>query len=202
MLNDKHWMWMPLMLAAVLIQIFMGASLATAEVFHSKESALRTAFPDADGVDKRQLFLSVEDAETAEGLARARLASRLVTVYVGHKADQIVGYAFIETHQVRTLPETLLIVVDPDGRTRGVHMLAFHEPPEYAPSESWLEQFIGRPLDEELSLRGDIAGITGATMTANSVTAAVRRALAIARVKLTESTTAEASHDPSTGSGR
>ncbi|MCJ7726406.1 MAG: hypothetical protein MUP76_08490, partial [Acidimicrobiia bacterium] len=41
---------------------------------------------------------------------------------------------FIETHQVRTLPETILIVINPEGRVRGVHMLAFHEPPEYGPS--------------------------------------------------------------------
>jgi Na+-translocating ferredoxin:NAD+ oxidoreductase RnfG subunit len=152
---------------------------ARAEVYHSKESALRLAFPGADSVDKREIFLDSGEADRAEQLARAELLSRLVTMYVGRRGNAVVGYAFIETHKVRSLPETILVVLEPDGRTRGVYMLAFHEPPEYAPSDGWLRQFDGLPLDDKLSLRGDVDGITGATLTANAVTAAVRRILAV-----------------------
>jgi len=152
---------------------------ARGEVFHSRESALRLAFPDADTVDKRELFLSEAQAAAAEDVARVRLQSRLVTVYVGRKQGRTLGYAFIETHKVRSLPETVLVVVEPDGSARALHMLAFHEPPEYAPSQGWLEQFQGRPLDDDLSLRGDIDAITGATLTANALTASVRRLLAV-----------------------
>ena len=148
-------------------------------MFHSRESALRLAFPDADAVDKRELFLTSEAMVAAEQAARAKLQSRLVTVYVGRKGGEVLGYAFIETHKVRSLPETVLLVIEPDGRTRGLHMLAFHEPPEYAPSPRWLEQFEGRRLDDELSLRGDIDAITGDTLTANALTASVRRLLAV-----------------------
>ena len=150
-----------------------------AEVFHSRESALRLAFPDADVVDKRELFLSSDDVAAAERIARVKLQSRLVTVYVGRRGERVLGYAFIETHKVRSLPETILVVIDPDGRTHALHMLAFHEPPEYAPSDRWLKQFQGRPLDDDLSLRGDIDAITGATLTANAITASVRRLLAV-----------------------
>ena len=65
-------------------------------------------------VARDQLVLKVEQR------ARVRLASRLVTMYVGRKDGAIVGYAFIETHTVRSLPETILVVIDPDGRSRGV----------------------------------------------------------------------------------
>jgi Na+-translocating ferredoxin:NAD+ oxidoreductase RnfG subunit len=157
---------------------------ARTEVFHSRESALRLAFPSADSVSKREIFLSSEEAEEAQKLARAELPSRLVTMYVGHKNGDVQGYAFIETHPVRSLPETILIVIDPDGRTRGVHILAFHEPPEYAPAARWLEQFQEVPLTDELSLRGDVAAITGATLTATAITAAVRRTLAVFHVEV------------------
>ena len=152
---------------------------AQAEVFHSRESALRLAFPDADTVDKRELFLSSEEAAAAEQAGRVKLQSRLVTVYVGRREGRVLGYAFIETHKVRSLPETVLVVVEPDGSARALHILAFHEPPEYAPSQEWLAQFQGRPLDDDLSLRGDIDAITGATLTANALTASVRRLLAV-----------------------
>jgi hypothetical protein len=153
-----------------------------AEVYHSRESALRLAFPEADNIEKRELFLSSAEAADVERLAGVKLPSRLVTVYVGTRDARVVGYAFIETHQVRSLPETVLLVVYPDGRAKAVHMLAFHEPPEYAPTERWLGQFAGRPLDRSLSLRGGVDGITGATLTANAITASVRRILAVFQV--------------------
>lgn len=148
-------------------------------MFHSRESALRLAFPDADTVQKQELFLSREEAATAEREARVRLQSRLVTVYVGSREGKVTGYALIETHRVRSLPETIMAVIDPDGRVRAVHVLAFHEPPEYAPGERWLTQFEGHALDDDLRVRGDIDGITGATLTANALTASVRRLLAV-----------------------
>jgi hypothetical protein len=58
-------------------------------------------------------------------------------------------------------------------------MLAFHEPPEYGPPSNWLAQFDHQALDDELRVRGDIDGITGATLTANAITASVRRVLAV-----------------------
>ena len=60
------------------------------------------------------------------------------------------------------------------------------EPEAYLPHEGFLRQFDGRPLDGELSLRTGIQGIAGSTFTANAVTAAVRRVLAIHRSSLHE----------------
>jgi hypothetical protein len=158
------------------------AGPAEGEVFHSRESALRLAFPGVDRVEKRELFLDGEQADRAGRLAGAKLPSRMVTAYIGIEDGRITGYAFVETHKVRSLPETILVVLGPGGSTLGVHMLAFHEPPEYAPPQGWLRQFEGRPLDDALSIRGEVDGITGATLTANAITAAVRRILAVYEV--------------------
>lgn len=167
---------------ATLCLSLLLAGVARAEVFHSRESALKVAFPSADSVEKRDLILGADEAARAGDLAGSPLASRLVTVYIGWKNGAPVGTAFIETHRVRSLPETVMFVVDPDGAVAGVHMLAFHEPPEYAPPPRWLRQFTGAVLDERLSLRGDIDGITGASLTAHAVTAAARRVLAVYEV--------------------
>lgn len=169
-------------LLCLVLAVYVGP--ADGEVFHSRDSALRLAFPGADRVEKRELFLDSGEADQAARLAGAKLPSRMVTAYVGIEDGRITGYAFIETHKVRSLPETILVVLDPGGNTRGVHMLAFHEPPEYAPTQRWLRQFEGRPLENALSIRGEVDGITGATLTANAITAAVRRVLAVYEVAL------------------
>lgn len=188
--------------ALFLVLGLLVAADARAEVFHSRESALRLAFPGADRVEKREVFLDADDAAEVERLARSPLGSRLVTVYVGWRSGAIVGYAFIETHPVRTLPETIMLVVGSDGRIAGVHLLAFHEPPEYGPPPAWLRQYEGWTLRDELSLRGDIAGITGATLTAHSITAAVRRTLAVYRVGIATAASRPDSSGAGAGSSR
>ncbi len=155
-----------------------------AEVFYSKADALKLAFPEAQRVETRALFLSEEQARRIAELARAPIDSRLATVYVGVGAGNVIGYAFLEQHLVRTKPETVMVVVEPDGRVGSVYVLAFFEPPEYLPPERWIRQFIGRRLSPGLRIGRDIQGITGATLSTRAVLRAVRRALAIHEVML------------------
>jgi Na+-translocating ferredoxin:NAD+ oxidoreductase RnfG subunit len=55
----------------------------------------------------------------------------------------------------------------------------FTEPPEYQTSERWLAQFNGRALDPELALKRGIRALSGATLSSQAATDAVRRVLAI-----------------------
>ena len=157
---------------------------ARGEVFHSRESALRLAFPEADTVLTETLVLDEAQTTRIQRLAGAKMPSQVVRVYVGRRDGRVEGFAFIETHRVRSLPETVMVVVGPDGTIRGTHLLAFHEPPEYLPSDPWLGQFEGRSLDPELAVGRGVAGIAGSTLTAQAVTACVRRAAAVAETCL------------------
>jgi hypothetical protein len=87
--------------------------------------------------------------------------------------------AYFDAHRVRTLPQVLMIVVDPEGRVLRIETVSFREPPEYRAPEGWLRQFDGHVLDGALSLQGEIAALTGATLTAGAATRAARRALAL-----------------------
>lgn len=72
-----------------------------------------------------------------------------------------------------------MIVVDTTGAVERVEVLKFNEPPDYRAPDGWIEQFRGRTLEPALSTRGDIANITGATLTARAFTRAVRKILAL-----------------------
>ena len=157
-----------------------------AKAFYSKQEALALAFPEADTVDNHTFFLTDEQVERVVALAATPVESKLVTFYVGRKDGQILGYAAIETHIVRTLPETFLIVVSPHGVVQKLFVLAFYEPEEYLPSERWLRQFQQKPLTPDLQLRRDIHGIAGSTLTARAVTSGVRKVLALFQVLIQE----------------
>jgi hypothetical protein len=92
----------------------------------------------------------------------------------------LLGYAVIDSHIVRTLPEAFMAVLGPDGTVQRVVLLAFYEPPEYRPPERWLRQFEGRRLDTDGWRVGrDIHGISGATLTTHALRDAVRKITAL-----------------------
>jgi hypothetical protein len=102
------------------------------------------------------------------------------------------GYGFIDTHLVRSLPESVMIVVSPTGEVVRTLQLAFHEPPEYQASPRWLAQFGGRRLDPTLTIGRGVDVITGASMTARALTTAHRRVLALWERKLNPANTRQA----------
>ncbi len=169
--------------AACLVALLVVAtSDAGAKVHYAKNEALALAFPDADKIQAKSFFLTDEEKSRVEDLAKAPLETKLVTVQIGEKGGAPMGYAFLDTQLVRTLPETLLVLVSPEGTVAKLLLLAFYEPPEYEAPARWLEQFDGRTLGPDLRVEREIHGIAGATLTANAVTAAVRRSLALYRV--------------------
>lgn len=157
----------------------LASASAHADVLHSKESALRLAFPSAERVQPRTFFLTEEQKTAIERRAGSSIDSRMITVYTGTNHGEVQGYAFFETHLVRTLPATFMVVLDPSGRVRAVHILAFHEPSDYLPSARWLRQFSGKPLGRSLAVGQDIVGIAGSSLSSQAVTAGVRRVLAL-----------------------
>lgn len=155
------------------------AHSAQAKVFLAKDEALALAFPGAERIEDRVFILTDAQKAEVERRAHAPLETHLWTIYVGWKSDQVLGYAIIDSHTVRTLPETFMAVIDPKGTLRRVEVLAFHEPPEYLPTDRWVAQFAGRGLDDDLKLGAGVQGITGATLSAQAMTTGVRRVLAL-----------------------
>lgn len=167
-----------------LVAVFAAllAVSAGATVLVSVEEALALAFPGAATV-RETLFLTDDQMQEASELSGAEVGSALVTRYSATDAGGVVvGHAYLDTHRVRTLPETLMIVVGPDGTVGRVEVVVFREPVEYMPREGWYRQYDGEKLDDDLSLKRDIRPVTGATLTARATTEAVRRVLAIHRV--------------------
>ena len=158
---------------------------AYAKIYYSKQEAMELAFGTEAKVERLSLFLKDDEVQRIEQLARVKLDSALFTFYVGKKEGEILAYAAIETHKVRTKPETLLVVLSPQGDLVHVHTLAFHEPPEYQPSARWYAQLFNLPL-EEISFRKKVQGISGATLSSRAALDSVRKVLAVYQISVTE----------------
>ena len=145
--------------------------------------ALTRAFPAPAVTSRQTLYLDERQAEEIARAAGSELPTRVITCYEARSgADAgalVIGWACLDTHVVRTLPETLMVVVDTDLEIRHVDVLAFKEPRDYLLPRRWLDQLRGQRLDEELALKRGLHVMSGATISARSATRAARRVLAL-----------------------
>lgn len=165
--------------------LLVAAALASpslpARTFLTQQQALAAAFPPGNAVERQSVFLTraqLEDARKESGLD---LNTQLVIRYVGNRDGRCSGVVYFDTHRVRTLPETVMIVVGTDARIGRVEILSFDEPTDYLPRRRWLDQLSGRQLDGELSLDRSIRPISGASLSGRAIVDASRRILALHR---------------------
>lgn len=158
--------------------LLLAPGASQAEVLLSEAAALARAFP-GETPERRTLYLKPEELEGIQKSARSKLPSPIVTLFETRRDGALTGRGILETHVVRTMPETVLTVIEPDGRLRMALVLQFGEPPDYLPRERWLLTLRGRALDDELWPGRGVRTVTGSTLTVQSLTESVRRSLAI-----------------------
>jgi Na+-translocating ferredoxin:NAD+ oxidoreductase RnfG subunit len=171
-----------IIVAVTLLAVFCGSIGAQAKVFYSRNEALDLAFPEADEVGSETFVLDQQQADRIQSIAKSPLESKLVKIYKGIRDGSVIGYALIDVHNVRTLPEAFMVVLTPEGEVRSLRVLAFHEPLEYKPTRRWYRQFDNKSKDAQLRVGGDVHGVVGATLSARATTRGVRRALAFYEV--------------------
>lgn len=170
--------------AAAVVVAMLGGGVASAKVFTSQNQALREAFPDATRIERDSRIILSADRERIEAIIKEEPPSRVVVLHAAWKGDELLGYAHIDVHTVRTKPEAFMIVLTPEGVVRSVRVLAFHEPLDYLPTDRWYGQFGGKTREDRLRVGADVHGVVGATLSARAAAQGVRRMLAYWEVLL------------------
>jgi electron transport complex protein RnfG len=165
--------------AVAAFTVILAAAPALAQI--SREKALEAVYPGA-AIRAEQIFLTPAQQKQVLTRSDADVPTVHYARYVATRDGKVVGYAYIDTHVVRTKRESLLISLDAAGRVLRVDVTAFLEPLEYRASEAWLRQYRDKALDDDLAVNRAIRPIAGATLTARATNDAVRRVLAIDQV--------------------
>ncbi len=171
---------------AIIFGIFLFTSPCFAGIYYSKQEAMELAFGESATVKMMPIFLSKEQISSIQKLARVKVDSAMFTFYVGRVNDKILGYAAIESHIVRTKPETILIVLSPEGKLRQIEMLAFHEPPEYQPPANWFKQLLNKTI-AQLDFNTGVQAITGATLSSRAAIKSARKVVATFQIAIENS---------------
>jgi electron transport complex protein RnfG len=168
-------------LRAVLRPVALCSCVGLIAGLPTQPEALALAFPGAQ-ITRKEHFLTEAQAKQVQEKAGTALSGLWQVAYEARKDGKLVGVAFFDTHRVRTLNETAMVAVSAEGKVQRVEVVAFKEPEEYRAKDAWVRQLDGHALDPELSLKRGIRPLAGATLTANALTDASRRGLALFQV--------------------
>lgn len=169
---------LPVLLALVLL---LAARAVPAKTYARLDETLERSFGEAQ-VTRRTAFLTPAQVARVKQLGRVGLEQARVTFWEARTDSHLVARGYLETDRVRTMNATLWIVLDAQGITQQVEVLAFHEPEDYLPPRRWYQRLLGRKLSTSLAPGVEVDAISGATLTVRAACAAVRRVLAIDEV--------------------
>ncbi len=170
-----------LLIALLVLPAFVHTR-GSAQVLMTQDEALTLAFPGASGFERTTAFLDSQQADQIEQLAGEPPDRLTITHYIAMQGSRRIGVAYFDAHLVRTLNEVLMVAIGSEGRILSIEVVAFAEPPEYRAPERWLDLFEGKSWEDDLSLKGDIPNLTGATLTTRAAKRTVERILALHRV--------------------
>ncbi len=151
---------------------------ASAQVLVSPVEAMAESFSANTIISKKNILLSKKEALAVQKRAGVKLDTKIYRIYIAKKKNKALGYGILINKKVRSKNAVVLYVIK-DGLLEDIEIIAFNEPREYLPTKAWLEQFKQQDTKQMLKLNREVASITGATLSARSVTQGSRIAFAL-----------------------
>lgn len=130
-------------------------------------------------ITKENILLTNAQANKIEDIAKTKLEKKIVRVFKAQKNNKIVGYGVLINKKIRSKNGVVLYMISSDSILKTIEIIAFNEPMEYIPSNTWMSQFQNRQTKNMLILSKEIPTITGATMSARNIVDGSRIAFAI-----------------------
>lgn len=169
------------MCAAAVLCLFHRNS--SAEDLVKAEAALRAIFPTSSSVEQREISLSADQVISIEENAEISFAgahSQQITVYTVKENDAVAGYAFEDKVNGKWGVIHYLVGLNPDGMVLQTVILDYQEKRgRPIAKKRFLNQYKGKTVHDQVVLREDIDGVTGATISSRSLTDGVRKILHI-----------------------
>lgn len=150
----------------------------SAKILITPLDAMKDAYPTSTDVVKKNIILSKKNASTITSEANVKLPSKIFRVFRAYENEKVIAYGILLNKKVRSKNAAVLYIISQDSILKNIEIIAFNEPAEYLPSKTWNAQFENISTDTKLRSSKEIANITGATLSAKSITDGSRIAFA------------------------
>ncbi len=153
-------------------------NILSAKVLLSPIDAMKENYSKTAQISKKNILLSGAQFKKIQQMAKTKLTTKIYRIYIAKEAGKTLGYGILINKKVRSKNAVVMYLIS-HNKLLGIEIIAFNEPHEYIPSKTWTQQFQNLPTDKMLHLSREIPTITGATLSARSVTDGSRIAFAL-----------------------
>jgi Na+-translocating ferredoxin:NAD+ oxidoreductase RnfG subunit len=152
---------------------------AYAVVLSTVEEALKTLLPNAQEIKEEKVVLSEEQKRAIEQQAKIKFDPELdkeFRFFIGSTDGQIVGYAVKDTVKGKWGPIHYMLSLDPEGKITDALVLQYKEKRgRPVAKRRFLDQFVGKTINDPLKLKKDIRGVSGATISSRGMTNGIKK---------------------------
>jgi Na+-translocating ferredoxin:NAD+ oxidoreductase RnfG subunit len=165
--------------------IFISALINNAfsqEIKEKTDKIIRSAFGNEVNLTYEKYFIPADLKKEIESAVKQSFFDKSIYLYKIKKNEVSSGYAMLDNVLGKSLPITFLVIFNPEGEIISTDIVKYREP--YGggvANPSWNDQFKGK--NSNSSFNG-INGISGATISVNSVTKGIHKlALLFSKIK-------------------
>ncbi len=163
-------------LLIVLFTLTLLPDASLSKVYSNREEALKSAFPQADKIEKKIIRLNKEQKNRIAQKSRQTINFSYKSVYIAEKDGKRLGYAIVDQVKGKSSFIKYLLAITPEGTIRNIVILTYRGTKgAEVLYESFRKQFIGKRENDPLQLGVDIDAIAGATISSRSITDGVRK---------------------------
>ena len=167
--------------------LLLGVLLTSGSNAKSKvsiEEVVKTSFKNVSAVEPKHLILNKAQFSKVRSRAKTAITTKVYRYYNILGKSKKLGVELLITRKVRSKKATVLYAFNNSGTLSFTEIMAFGEPPEYIPSKIWMSQLQNQDKSVTLTVGKDIPTISGATLSARSITEGARVARAIYEIVL------------------
>jgi Na+-translocating ferredoxin:NAD+ oxidoreductase RnfG subunit len=146
----------------------------------SEDDAVKLMLPKSQRIRRELIRLTHEKKEQIEERIGWKFPEESFEVYIGETGDKVDGYAVLHNTIGKHRHMTYMVGVDAEGRCMNVELLVFREAKgSEVGKKRFNSQYEGKTVSDPIRINKDIINISGATMSVRSISAGVKRVLAL-----------------------
>lgn len=138
--------------------------------------SLLNCFGDNSQLTFEKFSLPTQLKNSIEKKVGQKFFSNEIYLYKIFNEKKIVGYGLLDNVYGKSLPITFLVMYDSEGKILCSEIIKYREPYGGAiQNKEWNDQFKGKNVNSDFQPGKDISGISGATISVNSVTKGIKK---------------------------
>ncbi|MBL1214100.1 MAG: FMN-binding protein [Ignavibacteriae bacterium] len=167
---------MKILLILLILIINFAGTICAGEIKDRSEEIINSTFSGPVFNDAKKFMIPVELLSEVQKKCKQKFYKNYVYYWKIEEAGSLKAIAVLDNVYGKSMPITFMVIFDLDGKIIRSEIVKYRE--QYGggvSSDQWNEQFKNKNSESSFNIGSDIAAISGATISVNSVTKGIRK---------------------------